>query len=913
VETLAGIIRLKEYSTFSLFTSRKTLLSKASAAAKEGEGTEESVIIQDGVLVSDILSDFRESKSDPSLQCRIVFKKRMFRDTDEAITEPMFVNLSYLQAKHDFLGGNYPVGNDDSMQLAAFQIQAEEGNAMRDVDELANALGRFLPRAVLSNAPREELAAVVMSRHKLLLNHSKDDARLGLLTMIRALPYGGSIFFPVKRIEDPIGLLPGRIVLGINKRGIHFFRPVPMEYLHSAELRDIMQFGSSAAAVFFKMRVAGVLHIFQFDTKQGEDICIALQTHINDVMTKRYAEKKQKNAAHSFGGSDGTKKVPAAAMHATAASSSLKKASDKAFGGGKGGGSSEETNKKIDELILERADLAYQLKQAKEQVQAMQDRADADAAELAALKSAGAAGAGAKAAGKADAGRVKELEKEKKLLEQKLTRMEASAKEDAAKSAASASKETQDLRKKYEAAEIAARASAESLEEANRALDAMRAEYDAVAGDLQELETLRELKADVERKEKQAAAIMKNQTAKIAELEQKYQEESTLRKRYFNQMEDMKGKIRVYARTRPLTGKETKEKQNVALQIPDEFTVEHPWKDERKNRSYTFDTVFGAETPQEQVFEDTKYLVQSAFDGYNVCIFAYGQTGSGKTFTIYGDDKNPGLTPRAISEVMKIVYKGAKKNKFTVKMEAYMLELYQDSVNDLLLGPDKQKNPPKLDIKKDAKGWVTVQNATTVPVSSEDDIKHVITSGLNVRKVSSTKMNVESSRSHLIFSLVIETTDLQTQAVTRGKLSFVDLAGSERTKKSGAAGEQMKEAQAINKSLSALGNVISALASESGHIPYRDHKLTMLMSDSLGGNAKTLMFVNVSPTDDNLEETQNSLTYATRVRTIKNDTSKDVVNKEMARLKAALAAARAKSGDGPETQDIANARQGELK
>ena len=313
------------------------------------------------------------------------------------------------------------------------------------------------------------------------------------------------------------------------------------------------------------------------------------------------------------------------------------------------------------------------------------------------------------------------------------------------------------------------------------------------------------------------------------------------------------------------------------------------------------------------MFEDTKYLVQSAFDGYNVCIFAYGQTGSGKTFTIYGDDKNPGLTPRAISEVMKIVYKGAKKNKFTVNMEAYMLELYQDSVNDLLLGPDKQKNPPKLDIKKDAKGWVTVQNATTVPVSSEDDIKHVITSGLNVRKVSSTKMNVESSRSHLIFSLVIETTDLQTQAVTRGKLSFVDLAGSERTKKSGAAGEQMKEAQAINKSLSALGNVISALASESGHIPYRDHKLTMLMSDSLGGNAKTLMFVNVSPTDDNLEETQNSLTYATRVRTIKNDTSKDVVNKEMARLKAALAAARAKSGDGPETQDIANARQGELK
>lgn len=98
------------------------------------------------------------------------------------------------------------------------------------------------------------------------------------------------MFFTVKRIEDPIGLLPAKLILGINKRGVHFFRPVPKEYLHSAELRDIMQFGSSSQAVFFKMRVAGVLHIFQFDTKQGEDICMALQTHINDIMMKRYSK-----------------------------------------------------------------------------------------------------------------------------------------------------------------------------------------------------------------------------------------------------------------------------------------------------------------------------------------------------------------------------------------------------------------------------------------------------------------------------------------------------------------------------------------------------------------------------------------------------------------------------------------------
>ena len=120
---------------------------------------------------------------------------------------------------------------------------------------------------------------------------SKEDARHQVLRILCAMPYGNSVFFTVRRIEDPIGLLPGKMILGINKRGVHFFRPVPKEYLHSAELRDIMQFGSSANAVFFKMRVAGVLHIFQFDTKQGESICVALQAHINDVMLRRYSRR----------------------------------------------------------------------------------------------------------------------------------------------------------------------------------------------------------------------------------------------------------------------------------------------------------------------------------------------------------------------------------------------------------------------------------------------------------------------------------------------------------------------------------------------------------------------------------------------------------------------------------------------
>lgn len=151
--------------------------------------------------------------------------------------------------------------------------------------------------------------------------------------------------------------------------------------------------------------------------------------------------------------------------------------------------------------------------------------------------------------------------------------------------------------------------------------------------------------------------------------------------------------------------------------------------------------------------------------------------------------------------------------------------------------------------------------------------------------MASTKMNRASSRSHLIMSIVISSTNIQTQTQTQGKLSFVDLAGSERVKKSKSTGERFKEAQAINKSLSALGDVISCLASGAPHIPYRNHKLTMLMSDSLGGNAKTLMFVNVSPSNLNIDETQNSLQYATRVRTIKNDPNRHAWNREMQRLK----------------------------
>lgn len=423
---------------------------------------------------------------------------------------------------------------------------------------------------------------------------------------------------------------------------------------------------------------------------------------------------------------------------------------------------------------------------------------------------------------------------------------------------------------------------------------------------LTELEELREMKADIDRKNEQTAAILKMQAAQLAELEVLYKEEQSSRKRYFNIIEDMKGKIRVYCRLRPLSDKERADNEKNVVICADEFTVEHPWKDD-KAKQHIYDRVFDGTAIQEDVFEDTKYLVQSAVDGYNVCIFAYGQTGSGKTYTIYGNESDPGLTPRATSELFKILKRD--KHKFSFSLKAYMVELYQDTLVDLLL--PKGAKRPKLDIKKDSKGMVTVENVTIASISTIEVLRSIIQKGSEQRHVSGTQMNEESSRSHLILSVVIESTNLQTQSVARGKLSFVDLAGSERVKKSGSAGNQLKEAQSINRSLSALGDVISALSTGGQHIPYRNHKLTMLMSDSLGGNAKTLMFVNVSPAESNLDETYNSLTYASRVRSIVNDPNKNVSSKEVARLKKLVAYWKelaGRRGDEDDLEDIQDER-----
>ena len=224
------------------------------------------------------------------------------------------------------------------------------------------------------------------------------------------------------------------------------------------------------------------------------------------------------------------------------------------------------------------------------------------------------------------------------------------------------------------------------------------------------------------------------------------------------------------------------------------------------------------------------------------------------------------------------------------QLSCYFVELYNDKLVDLfwVMKHGRKEAGPQLDIKKNAKGMVVLKGVTMMEADSEEKLLALFDKGNKSRSVGSTKMNAESSRSHSIFAVLIECYNQTTKKTSVGKFSLIDLAGSERVGKTGATAERLKEAQSINKSLSALGDVISALSTNEKFIPYRNNKLTQLMQDSLGGNAKTLMFVNISPADYNVDETQTSLTYASRVKLITNDANKNQESEEVARLKKVI-------------------------
>eukprot|EP00978_Attheya_sp_CCMP212_P000924 scaffold1975_cov54-Attheya_sp.AAC.1 len=339
--------------------------------------------------------------------------------------------------------------------------------------------------------------------------------------------------------------------------------------------------------------------------------------------------------------------------------------------------------------------------------------------------------------------------------------------------------------------------------------------------------------------------------------------------------------IKVVFRVRPLNSTERQDGHEATTIAHEERGVIELRNPEKRGpgalKNFTFDSVFSAKSSQRQLYDVTGApVVQSVLEGYNGTIFVYGQTGAGKTHTMEGVPDDPelrGIIPNAFRHIFDHVALGSKE-KYLIR--ASYFEIYNEQIRDLL-----SKTPGRsLDLKESTDIGVYVKDLTSRTVTSVSEIDAVLQGGKKNRMVAATKMNAGSSRSHAVFTIVVEccsTTETGEQ-IRVGKLNLVDLAGSERQSKTGATGDRLKEAAKINLSLSALGNVISALVDgKSKHIPYRDSKLTRILQDSLGGGTKTVMCANAGPAGYNYDETLSTLRYACRAKNIKN---KPIVNED---------------------------------
>ncbi|KAI4563412.1 hypothetical protein MJT46_011021 [Ovis ammon polii x Ovis aries] len=385
--------------------------------------------------------------------------------------------------------------------------------------------------------------------------------------------------------------------------------------------------------------------------------------------------------------------------------------------------------------------------------------------------------------------------------------------------------------------------------------------------------------------------------------------------------------VKVAVRIRPQLSKEKIEGCHICTSV----TPGEPQVLLGKDKAFTYDFVFDLDTWQEQVYSTcVSKLVEGCFEGYNATVLAYGQTGAGKThtmgtgFDVATAEEEQGIIPRAIAHLFGGIAERKKRAQEQgvagpeFKVSAQFLELYNEEILDLFdsaRDPDARHRKSHIKIHEDASGSIYTTGVTSRLINSQEELIQCLKQGALSRTTASTQMNVQSSRSHAIFTIhlcqmrMCARPDLVNEAVSglpdgappgseyetlTAKFHFVDLAGSERLKRTGATGERAKEGISINCGLLALGNVISALGDQSKkvvHVPYRDSKLTRLLQDSLGGNSQTIMIACVSPSDRDFMETLNTLKYANRARNIKNKVvvNQDKTSQQISALRAEIA------------------------
>uniref|UniRef100_A0A7N8YC36 Kinesin-like protein n=1 Tax=Mastacembelus armatus TaxID=205130 RepID=A0A7N8YC36_9TELE len=359
---------------------------------------------------------------------------------------------------------------------------------------------------------------------------------------------------------------------------------------------------------------------------------------------------------------------------------------------------------------------------------------------------------------------------------------------------------------------------------------------------------------------------------------------------------DVCSHVKVVVRVRPANDSEKRENCRNVVQVVDNHILIFDPKEEdmscfgsqrvqsrninkrpNKDLKFVFDHVFGNNSTQLDIFENTtKGVLDGVMNGFNCTVFAYGATGAGKTHTMLGSQNDPGVMYRTMKELFKRMDDAKEEKEFAVAFS--YLEVYNEQIRDLLA------NAGPLAVREDSSKGVVVQGLTLHQPKSAEHILEALDSGNRNRTQHPTDMNATSSRSHAVFQIYLRQQDKTASLnpnVCVAKMSLIDLAGSERASATNTKGARFREGANINRSLLALGNVINALAdpkSKKAHIPYRDSKLTRILKDSLGGNCRTVMIANVSPSSKSYDDTHNTLKYANRAKEIKSTLKSNVVS-----------------------------------
>ncbi|RCK54469.1 Kinesin-like protein 2 [Candida viswanathii] len=367
---------------------------------------------------------------------------------------------------------------------------------------------------------------------------------------------------------------------------------------------------------------------------------------------------------------------------------------------------------------------------------------------------------------------------------------------------------------------------------------------------------------------KERANELHRLTFEIARMRSELVDQESKRRKLHGQLQDLKGNIRVFCRVRS-----TPSQDLIQYKVPQDINddskqdlliTKTSYSNSNSTYRFLFDKIFQPDQPNEAIFEELSQLIQCSLDGTNVCVFAYGQTGSGKTFTM--SHPANGMIPMSLMKIFNDI-EDLKEKGWYYSIQGRFIEIYNESIIDLLNPATSDKHEIKHD---DSMCRTSVTNVTTIDITTPEQANEILGMANKKRSTAATKSNDHSSRSHSIFIIDIQGSNHLTSESCCGTLNLIDLAGSERLNNSRAEGDRLKETQAINKSLSCLGDVIYSLNLKDGsHIPYRNSKLTYLLKHSLGGNSKTLMFVNISPLNKDLNETINSLRFATKVNNTK--------------------------------------------